>query len=83
MLGLGVGRGAAAAVKFGWRIVEAEEAVTVRWEVGRRLAWLGMLRAVFEGSRTGGGRMPSRGEGESSTGELGISTGEMRRVGEA
>lgn len=63
-------------------MVDAEEAVTVRCAVGRRFAWLGTGRDAAAGSRIAGGGMPSIGEGDSATGELGISRGEMRRVGD-
>lgn len=45
---------------------------------------VGTDRLMTGCSRTGGGRMPSKGEGESgSGGELGISIAERRRVGDA
>lgn len=49
----------------------------IRWVTGRD----GTGKLMVGCSRTGGGRIPSKGEGESG-GELGISTGEMRRVGD-
>lgn len=81
---LGSGCGEVDALKTGWRMVDAEEAVTVRCAVGRRPAWLGTAREAVGCSRMGigGGCMPSRGEGDSATGELGISRGEMRRTGD-
>lgn len=71
-------------LKTGWRMVDAEEAVTVRCAVGRRPAWLGTGRVAPGCSRIGigGGCIPSRGEGDSATGELGISRGEIRRTGD-
>jgi hypothetical protein len=51
----------------------------MRWAGGR----VGTERLMIGWSRTGCWRMPSKGEGESGSGELGISIGEMRRVGDA
>lgn len=66
-------------LKFGWRRVAIEEDVGMRWVGGR----VGSGRLTAGCSRGGGGRMPSRGEGDSgAAGELGTSTGEIRRVGD-
>ena len=64
-------------VKFGWRRVAIEEDVGTRWAEGRA----GTARLTMGCSRVDGGRMPSRGEGESG-GELGISIAERRRTGD-
>ena len=65
-------------VKFGWRRVATEEDVGTRWAEGRVA---GTARLMIGGSRAGGGRRPSRGEGESG-GELGMSIAERRRTGD-
>lgn len=64
-------------VKFGWRRVAIEEDVGTRWAEGRA----GTARLTIGCSRAGGGRMPSRGEGESG-GELGMSIADRRRTGD-
>jgi hypothetical protein len=63
--------------KFGWRRVAIEEDVGMRWAEGRA----GTARLTMGCSRAGGGRMPSRGEGESG-GELGMSMADRRRTGD-
>lgn len=63
--------------KFGWRRVAIEEDVGMRWAEGRA----GTARLTMGCSRVGGGRMPSRGEGESG-GELGMSIADRRRTGD-
>lgn len=64
-------------VKFGWRRVAIEEEVGTRCAEGRA----GTARLTMGCSRAGGGRMPSRGEGESG-GELVMSIAESRRTGD-
>ena len=63
--------------KFGWRRVAIEEDVGTRWAEGRA----GTARLTMGCSRAGGGRMPSKGEGESG-GELGMSIADRRRTGD-
>jgi len=60
--------------------VAIEEDVGMRWAEGRAA---GTARLMIGGSRAGGGRRPSRGEGESgSIGELGMSIADRRRIGD-
>jgi hypothetical protein len=65
-------------LKFGWRRVAIEEDVGMRWAWGRA----GTGRLMMGCSRAGGGRMPSKGEGESGSGELGMSIADRRRMGD-
>lgn len=65
-------------LKFGWRRVAIEEDVGIRWACGRA----GTGRLIVGCSRAGGGRIPSRGEGESGSGELGMSIADRRRIGD-